>query len=73
MILNLDSGMYYGLDAVGTRIWNLVQSPRIVKDLCDTLLEEYEVEPVRCDRDLMALLRGLAAEGLVAEKDEMTV
>jgi hypothetical protein len=69
-ILDLKAGVYYGLDTVGGRIWNLVQEPRAVNEIRDTLLEEYDVEFDRCERDLLALLRRLAAEGLIEVKDE---
>src|SRR5262245_33680694 len=45
-ILNLKSGVYYGLDPVGSSIWNLVQEPRTFASLQQLLLEEYEVEPM---------------------------
>ena len=64
-ILDLKAGVYYGLDAVGARIWSLIQKPRTVNEIRDILLEEYEVEPERCEHDLLALLRRLADEGLV--------
>ena len=64
-ILDLKGGTYYGLDAVGSRIWSLIQEPRTVNEIRNILLEEYEVEPERCERDLLALLRRLADEGLV--------
>ena len=64
-ILDLKAGVYYGLDAVGARIWSLIQEPRTVNEIRDILLEEYEVEPEHCERDVLALLRRLADEGLV--------
>ena len=69
VMLDLESGVYYGLDAVGARIWSLIQEPRAVGDIRDTLLEEYQVEPNRCERELLALLRELAAEGLIEVQD----
>jgi hypothetical protein len=66
VILNLDTGIYYGLvDEVGARIWSLMQAPRTVAEIRDAILEEYEVAPERCEHDLLALLERLAAEGLV--------
>lgn len=73
VILNLKSGVYYGLNPVGARIWQLIQSPKAVTTIRDTLLEEYEVEPDCCDRDLLELLRELAAVGLVEVKHEASV
>jgi hypothetical protein len=50
---------------VGARIWNLIQTPRTVQEVQDTLLEEYEVEPQRCRDDLLALLQKMVAKGLI--------
>src|SRR3989441_12784257 len=69
-ILNLQNGVYYGLDPVGARIWNLIQeSSKTVTEIRDTLLEEYEVEPERCEGDLLALLQKLADAELIEVKD----
>jgi Coenzyme PQQ synthesis protein D (PqqD) len=68
-ILNVKSGVYYGLDPVGARIWNLMQEPRAVVDIQNTITGEYDVEPDRCARDLMGLLEKLLAEGLIEVKD----
>ena len=68
-ILNIKSGVYYGLDPVGARIWNLMQEPRKVLEIQDAITSEYDVEPERCAEDLMALLERLLAEGLIEIKD----
>ena len=72
-ILNLESGVYYGLDSVGARIWDLIKEPKTVKELRDTLVEEFEVAPDRCEADLRDLLEKLSAEGLVEIKNEAAV
>ncbi len=72
-ILNLKNGIYYGLDRVGSRIWTLLQQARRVQEIRDTLLEEYEVTAERCERDLLALLEQLAAEGLIEIRDGAAV
>ena len=68
-ILNVKSGVYYGLDPVGARIWNLMQEPRKVAEIQNAIADEYEVEPERCARDLVGLLEKLLAEGLIEVKD----
>lgn len=70
VILNLKNGVYYGLNQLGARTWNLIQGPKRVSEIRDALLEEYEVEPDRCERDLLALLQDLAANGLIEVTDE---
>lgn len=65
VILNLRNGVYYGLDPVGARIWELIQEPRSVQEVCAVLLEEYEVTLEQCASDVLALLRDLEAQGLI--------
>src|SRR2546425_7350428 len=69
-ILQLTSGVYYGLNSVGARIWALLQQPRTVGDIRDTLLAEYDVTPERLERDLLALLSSLLAERLIEVRSE---
>lgn len=64
-ILNLSNGVYYGLDPLGARIWSLLQEPRSVATIRDTILAEYDVMPERCEQDLLDLLRKLQLEGLI--------
>jgi len=70
IILNLNNGVYYGVDQVGTRIWNLMQGPTMVASIRDALLAEYEVDSEQCEADLLTLLRQLADHELVQVIDE---
>ncbi len=65
VIVNLKNGVYYGLDGVGSRIWGLIQERKSVEQIHDAILEEYEVEPERLERDLVALLQRLKDQGLI--------
>ena len=53
VLLNLQTGVYFGLDPVGTRIWQLLQDHRSVQTVLDRLLEEYDVAEAQCRDDLM--------------------
>ena len=64
-ILNTKHGIYYGLDPIGAEVWKLLQTPCKVADIHQLLLREYEVEPQRCERDLLALLEELLGAGLI--------
>lgn len=64
-ILHVGSGIYFSLNAVGARVWSLLQEPVVVEDLRDRLLAEFAVERDRLEDDLSRLLDGLAAEGLI--------
>ena len=69
-ILDLKAGVYYGLDDVGARIWSLIQKPRPVSEIRDVILKEYDVEPRRCENDLLVLLQRLAEEELIEVRNE---
>lgn len=64
-ILNLDSGLYYGLNEVGSYIWRLIDEPRTVAAIQESILACYEVSPDRCHEDLVRLLGQLSESGLI--------
>jgi hypothetical protein len=64
-ILSLRNGVYYGLNPIGARIWNLIQEPKSVGELRDAIVAEYEVQPEACERDLLALLADLEKNELI--------
>ena len=69
VILHLKNAFYYGLNEMGTRVWNLIQNPRKVFGIRNVLVEKYDVDPKLCERDVVALLEDLAAEGLIEVKN----
>jgi hypothetical protein len=66
VILGLGTGTYFGLDEVGTRIWQLIEERGRVTEILARLVEEYDVEPEQCERDLLRLLGELKCRGLIA-------
>jgi hypothetical protein len=69
-IVHATAGVYYGLDPIGARIWELVATPRRVRAVRDALLSEYQVDARRCEEDLLSLLQAMAEAGLVVVSDE---
>ena len=65
VILGLQNSVYYGVNPVGAAIWKLLQRKRSVAELRDAVLEEYDVEKERCERDVLDLLEKMQAEGLI--------
>jgi hypothetical protein len=64
--MSIDQGVCYGLNAVGTRVWELIAAPRSIDSLCEELLSEFDVEGTECRRQVIELLEELHTEGLVA-------
>lgn len=65
VLLNLKNEQYFGLDPMGTRMWNVLTASDSVQTAFDSLLSEYEVTADVLRRDLTDLLEKLLAHGLV--------
>jgi len=65
VLLDLGSENYFGLDAVGTRIWELLASAPSVQDAYDELLTEYAVDADTLRGDVEKLLNELVGHGLI--------
>ncbi len=72
VLLNLETGTYFGLDAVGTRIWNLIAEQGSTSSAIDTLLAEYDVDAPRLEKDVTALIDQLLAKRLLTTDAEQT-
>ena len=59
VILDLDSGTYFGLNAVGTRIWQLMERDGRLTAVLDDLRTEYDAAPDVLERDLLDLVARL--------------
>jgi hypothetical protein len=64
-MLHMKSGVYYGLNSVGARIWSLIQEPRTFADLHEVLARQYDVDPARLEADLRTHLAELAEQQLI--------
>lgn len=67
VILNLEDGTYYGLDAVGTRIWELLKQDHAPRAICARLSQEFEVSLDVIEADTRAFLSDLMENALVSE------
>lgn len=66
VLLDLESENYFGLDEVGTRIWQLIEEKGNLQAIFETLLQEYEVEEERLLEDLESLVAEIEKLGLVS-------
>ena len=64
VILQLDAGMYFGLDAIGTRLWQLIEMHGRLRPVLDAALAEFDVGPDVLERDLIELVSGLVEKQL---------
>jgi len=65
VLLDYDRGIYYGLNPVGARVWQLLSDGSTVEQVVDRLTDEYDVARAALEADVAALLRELEAKELV--------
>ncbi len=69
VLLDLARGDYFGLDAIGARLWNGLMAGKTAAEIAAQIGPDYDVEPAVIARDLDALVAELIAQGLVEEVD----
>jgi hypothetical protein len=65
VLLNLKTGVYLGLDDVGTRFWQLLDTHNVLSEILEVLLAEYDVPRERCAQDLMTLVSDMEKHELI--------
>ncbi len=65
VLLDLASETYFGLNEVGTRIWQLIETSPPLADVHRTLCEEFDADATRIEHDLLTLVGDLSKAGLV--------
>jgi hypothetical protein len=65
VMLSIENSEYYGMDKVGSRIWELLEKPLTFKELVAKLMDEYEVTEEQCGEDTMAFLKKLTDKKLI--------
>jgi hypothetical protein len=72
VVLNLETGIYFGLDAVATDIWRVVQAGGLLQEAFDSLRGQYEVDAGVLRDDLLRMVNQMAVKGLVQAADHPT-
>jgi len=65
VMMSIEKGEYFGLDSVGSRIWELIENPIEVNRLIELLLEEFEVDREQCQADTFEFLNLLHDKNLL--------
>lgn len=65
VVLGMQDGVYYGLDAVATRIWEHIRQPRTIEDVVAMLERDYEVSRERAEVDVITFVTDLRSHGLI--------
>ena len=66
VILDVDSGQFFQLNKIGSRIWAALAAPMTMRELCRAMEEAFAVDPDTCRRDVLTFVGQMARHGLVA-------
>ena len=65
VMMSIENSAYYGLDPIGSKIWDLITEPIQVSDLCARLLERFEVSEQECQQDVLKFLNQMLKENIL--------
>lgn len=68
IMMDLDTGNYFGMGSIESRVWSLLDGTRSIHEICQLLGKEYEVDLDRCSKDVIQFCRELHDQKLVAPK-----
>jgi hypothetical protein len=66
-VMSIKRGRYYAVGSVAERIWLMLEAPVSPREIAECLLEEYDITPEQCAREIDVFLNELIEEGLVVE------
>jgi hypothetical protein len=64
-VLNVEKALYFGLQGVGAHIWDFLETPHSVAEICDDVTANFDVTPVVCRQDVLKFLGGMLDAGLI--------
>ena len=65
VLLHLSRGMYFGLDPIGTRIWEGIEAGRSLRQVCDALVAEFGITQETARADAAAFVADLLAQDII--------
>jgi hypothetical protein len=64
-MMSVDQGLFFGIDTIGTHIWNLLETPVKVEDLIEKLVASYDVERSVCENDTLVFLNDMLVKKVI--------
>jgi hypothetical protein len=69
VMMSVDQGLFFGIDAIGTHIWTLLETPLKVEDLIEKLMAHYNVEQAVCENDTLLFLNDMLGRKVILVSD----
>ena len=69
VMMSVDQGLFFGIDAIGTHIWSLLETPLKVENLIEKLVTHYDVEQELCKNDTLLFLNDMLLKKVILAKE----
>ena len=69
VMMSVDQGLFFGIDKIGTHIWNLLETPLKAEVLIEKLVAHYDVEPELCKNDTLLFLNDMLVKKVILAKE----
>lgn len=68
IMMNIENNAYYSMGEIGNRVWQLLDNPTTIKDICEQLTQEYDVSMEQCQKDIITFLNQLLENNLIVKE-----
>lgn len=65
VLLSVENGRYYKIDDIGSEVWNRIEEPTNIGEVCKQLMDEFDVAEAECQTDVLAFLEKLKEDNLI--------
>lgn len=65
VLLNVEAGKYHGFNEVASKIWQLIETPLTISQICDQLIDEFDISKEQCESEVVVFLKRLNDAGLI--------
>jgi hypothetical protein len=66
VMMSVEQGNFIGMNAVGVRVWELIETPSDITTICAALVREFEVSPKECEAEVSSFLAEMEIHGAIA-------
>jgi hypothetical protein len=67
VMMDVEKGAYYGLNNIGSAIWDALEEPKTISNLIDVLTKKYEVSSEECEKDITPFIEQMTKAELLIE------
>lgn len=65
ILMSIETGSYHVINKTANRIWELLEEPKTVDEICIIILDEYDVDPETCQKEVLEFMAGLQNRKIV--------